>query len=165
MMSQMHPNNFQTNVLISDDGKIYLADFGLSMILAESQNSTFSSCHPGNMRWMAPEMFAVPEEGKVIMPTKAADIYSYGCIMLQVRCPSNFMCSTDVVQLLSGLQPYSWLRQAIHVMRARVDGTQPFSAIQIAGVEDHHKDYSLRCLSENFEDRPDVSGIVAFLAA
>jgi len=99
---------------------------------------------------MAPEVLAVPEEGEVVMPTKAADIYSYGCIMLQ---------------LLSGLQPYSWLKQAMHVMRARVEGTQPFSAIQIAGVEDYHKDYSLRCLSENLGDRPDVSGIVAFLAA
>jgi serine/threonine protein kinase len=80
----MHLNKLQTNILMSDDKKIYLADFGLSMILSESQNSTFNSCHAGNVRWMAPEMLAMPEQGGVTMPTKAADVYSYGCIMLQV---------------------------------------------------------------------------------
>jgi serine/threonine protein kinase len=71
---------------MNDDRKIYFADFGLSMILAESQNSTFNSYHAGNVRWMAPEMLAIPEQGGVTMPTKAADVYSYGCIMLQVCC-------------------------------------------------------------------------------
>lgn len=69
---------------MSGDRNLYLADFGLSMILAESQNSTFSSYHAGNVRWIAPEMLTMPEQGGVTMPTKAADVYSYGCIMLQV---------------------------------------------------------------------------------
>ncbi|OJA10592.1 hypothetical protein AZE42_11016, partial [Rhizopogon vesiculosus] len=104
-----HLNSFQTNVLISSDGELSLADFGLSMILAESQNYTINSCHAGNVRWMAPEMFAMPEEGGVTMPTKAADIYSYGCIMLRVCCHFDCMYSTDVAQLFSGQPPYSWL--------------------------------------------------------
>jgi hypothetical protein len=56
------------------------------MILAESQNSTFNYYRAGNVRWMAPEMFAIPEQVGVTrtMPTKVADVYSYGCIMLQV---------------------------------------------------------------------------------
>ncbi|KAG1720885.1 kinase-like protein, partial [Suillus lakei] len=70
-----------TNVLIDGDGRLCLADFGLPMILAESQNN---SCYPGNVRWMAPEMLATPEQGGVVIPTKAADVYSYSCIMLQV---------------------------------------------------------------------------------
>jgi serine/threonine protein kinase len=78
--------DLQTNVLINADGRLHLADFGLSMILSESQNNTFNSCHQGNVRWMAPEMLALPEHGGVVMPTKAADVYSYGCIMLQVCC-------------------------------------------------------------------------------
>ncbi|OAX33316.1 kinase-like protein [Rhizopogon vinicolor AM-OR11-026] len=153
-----------TNVLIDDNGKLYLADFGLSMILAESENSTFNSCHPGNVRWMAPEMLdmpdqegltmpdqeevTMPEQAGVIKPTKAADIYSYGCIMLQ---------------LFSGHQPYFWLTQAMHVIAARVGGTKPFPARRIASVEDGHREYSLRCLSNDPGDRPYVSGIVEFL--
>jgi hypothetical protein len=56
------------------------------MILAESGNPTFNSCHAGNVRWMAPEMIDTPdsEEGEPIKPTKPADVYSYGCIVLQV---------------------------------------------------------------------------------
>ncbi|KAG1835350.1 hypothetical protein DFJ58DRAFT_608391, partial [Suillus subalutaceus] len=75
------------NVLIDDDGNLCLAYFGLSMILMEAQNSPFDDCHPGHVRWMAPEMLAIPEKGGVVMPTKAADVYSYGCIMLRVCRP------------------------------------------------------------------------------
>ncbi|KAG2134521.1 kinase-like domain-containing protein [Suillus clintonianus] len=137
-----------TNVLIDDDGKLHLADFGLSMILTESQNTTFNSCHPGNARWMAPEMLATPEEGKVVMPTKAADVYSYGCIMLQLFC---------------GHVPYHWLTQAYHVIGARLSGTVPFR--QFTDVEDGHKEYSLKCISVNVRDRPEASGIVDFLGS
>ncbi|KAG2114466.1 kinase-like domain-containing protein [Suillus cothurnatus] len=135
-----------TNVLISADGSLHLADFGLSMILSESQNSTFSSCHQGNVRWMAPEMLAIPEQGGVVMPTKAADVYSYGCIMLQLFC---------------GHEPYVWLTQAHHVIAARVAGVEPFR--QFTGVEDVHKRYSLKCISVNYGDRPVASAIVEFL--
>ncbi|OAX32210.1 kinase-like protein [Rhizopogon vinicolor AM-OR11-026] len=129
-----------------------------------SLDLTFNSCHAGNVRWMAPEMLAMPvqeglrmpeqegmtmpEQGGVIKPTKAADIYSYGCIMLQ---------------LFSGQLPYSWLKQANLVNAARVGGIEPFPARQIASVKDGHKRYSLRCISNNSGDRPDVSGIMEFL--
>ncbi|KAG2114474.1 hypothetical protein BD769DRAFT_1099430 [Suillus cothurnatus] len=58
-----------TYVSISADGRLHLANFGLLMILSESQNSTFSSCHQGNVRWMVPGMLAIPEQGGVVMPT------------------------------------------------------------------------------------------------
>lgn len=32
------------------------------------------------------EMLAIPEQGGVMMPTKATDVYLYGCIMLQLFC-------------------------------------------------------------------------------
>ncbi|KAG2053223.1 kinase-like protein [Suillus hirtellus] len=93
-----HGNLTCTNILMSADGKLHLANFGLSMILSEAQNS-FSSCHLENVRWMAPEILAIPEQG-VAKPTKAADVYSCGCIMLQLFC---------------GRAPYLWLTQANHV--------------------------------------------------
>ncbi|KAG1719832.1 kinase-like domain-containing protein [Suillus lakei] len=45
----VHGDLICTNILINSDGRFYLPDFGLSMILAESQNTTFNSCHPGNV--------------------------------------------------------------------------------------------------------------------
>ncbi|KAG2041334.1 kinase-like domain-containing protein [Suillus americanus] len=137
-----------TNVLISANGRLQLADFGLSMILSESQNSTFNSCHQGNVWWMAPEMFATPEQGGVAKPTKAADVYSYGCIMLQLFC---------------GHKPYAWLAQAYHVIRESVAGTEPFH--QFTGVEYIHKEFSLKCISVESGDRPVASAIVEFLGA
>ncbi|KAG1791954.1 uncharacterized protein BJ212DRAFT_1418080 [Suillus subaureus] len=32
------------------------------------------------------EMLAIPEQGGVMIPTKATDVYLYGCIMLQLFC-------------------------------------------------------------------------------
>ncbi|OJA21228.1 hypothetical protein AZE42_07987 [Rhizopogon vesiculosus] len=81
---EMRITYLQNNVLIDGNDKLCLADFGLSMILAESGNPTFNSCHAGNVRWMAPEMLSVPQPGEMTKPTKPADVYSYGCIMLQV---------------------------------------------------------------------------------
>ncbi|KAG1882474.1 kinase-like domain-containing protein [Suillus subluteus] len=135
-----------TNVLIDDDGNLCLAYFGLSMILMEAQNSPFDDCNPGHVRWMAPEMLAIPEKGGVVMPTRAADVYSYGCIMLRLLC---------------GHVPYRWLRQPFLVIAAKVAGIEPFR--QFTGVEEAHQVYSLKCLSVNPEDRPGASEIVEFL--
>ncbi|KAG2368634.1 kinase-like domain-containing protein, partial [Suillus spraguei] len=80
----VHGDITDTNILVSNDGRLYLADFALSIILAESDNTTFSSCYGGNSRWMPPEAIVPLEgmeqpEGK---PTKAGDVYAYGCIMM-----------------------------------------------------------------------------------
>ncbi|KAG1725852.1 kinase-like domain-containing protein [Suillus lakei] len=85
----VHGDLNSTNVLVNSEGRLYLGNFGLSMILAESQNPTFNSCHPGNIRWMPPEAIMPLEVDEAMevpegRPTKAGDIYSYGCIMLQV---------------------------------------------------------------------------------
>ncbi|KAJ8588960.1 kinase-like protein [Rhizopogon salebrosus TDB-379] len=74
----VHGDLTPNNVLIDGNDKLCLADFGLSMILAESGNPTFNSCHPGNMRWMAPEMLSVPQQGESMKPTKPTDVYSHG---------------------------------------------------------------------------------------
>ena len=38
-----------------------------------------------NVRWAAPELFEVPEDTDSLpVPNPASDIYSFGCIMLQV---------------------------------------------------------------------------------
>ncbi|KAG1904931.1 kinase-like domain-containing protein [Suillus fuscotomentosus] len=137
----VHGDLTPTNVLIDSDGKLRLADFGLSLILAESGNPTFNSCHAGNVRWMAPEM--VEEQAK---PTMPADVYSHGCIMLQLLC---------------GQEPYFPLMNAFHVMTAIVRGRKPFG--QLTGVDKVHEQYWLKCLSIESQDRPEVTGIVAFI--
>jgi hypothetical protein len=64
------------------------------MFLVEVDDATFNLMYPRNARWMAPEF--VPrdsdeddseEDSDQLLPhkpTKAGDIYSFGCVMLQV---------------------------------------------------------------------------------
>jgi serine/threonine protein kinase len=146
----VHGDLTPTNILINSDDKICLADFGLSMILAESGNPTFNSCHAGNVRWMAPEMIDTPdsEEGEPTKPTKPADVYSYGCIVLQLLC---------------GQQPYSKLKNVFRVTAAIVKGKKPFH--QLTNVDEGHKQYWLRCLSTDSNARPKVQESVAFIEA
>jgi hypothetical protein len=66
------------------------------MLLAGAEDMMFNSVQPENMRWTAPE-FVTPdlvlidsqEDSEILLPlqkpTKAGDIYSFGCVMLQVR--------------------------------------------------------------------------------
>ncbi|KAG2339259.1 kinase-like protein [Suillus weaverae] len=148
----VHGDLTPTNILINSDNKLCLADFGLSMILAESGNPTFNSCHGGNVWWMAPEIAAPPdlEQVEPTKPTKPADIYSHGCIMLQLLC---------------GQQPYFPLVNALHVMTAIVRGREPFPVCQLTDVNEDYKQYSLRCLSTDFNARPKVQETVAFIEA
>lgn len=139
----VHGDLTPTNVLIDSDGKLLLSDFGLSMVLAESGNPTFNSYHAGNVRWMAPEMVE-----ELARPTMPADVYSHGCIVLQLLC---------------GEQPYSWAAQAIHVITAMLRGRKPFGLL--TDVDEDHKKYWLKCLSTECQHRPEVTGIVAFIEA
>ena len=92
--------NFQSNVLIDAGGHARLSDFGLSTILAEFQGTSyFTSSIGGAVRWAAPELYYVPDtpeddeddfETSANALTEQSDIYSFGCIMLQVSGNSKF---------------------------------------------------------------------------
>lgn len=150
----VHGDLTATNVLVDSSGRLRLADFGLSMILAESGNATFNSCHPGNVRWMPPEALGAGAGGededenendtKYEKPTKAWDVYSYGCVVLQI---------------FSGHQPYAWLTNVLAVMGAMQKGRVPFRGIQSHGVCQQLSP----CLSKASADRPTMDDIVRVL--
>lgn len=77
--------HLQSNVLINGRGEPLLADFGLSFLGMElTESSYFSSCKPGNVRWAAPELFIDLPDGSPCRACVKSDIYSVGCVMLQV---------------------------------------------------------------------------------
>ncbi|SJL00670.1 uncharacterized protein ARMOST_03983 [Armillaria ostoyae] len=79
------------NILVADDQRCCLADFGLSLI-AESQNfNTTSGMRRGNLRWLAPE-YILP--GLLDQSFIAArDTYAYGCTVIEVGPTVHFTSS------------------------------------------------------------------------
>ncbi|KAG1730477.1 kinase-like domain-containing protein [Suillus lakei] len=146
----VHGDLTATNVLVDGSGCVCLADFGLSMILAEAGNATFNSCHAGNVRWMPPEAFPAggededEDEAQYEKPTKAWDIYSYGCVVLQI---------------FSGNQPYAWIKQFQTVISALQKGREPFRDIQPHGVYQQLSP----CLNKLPADRPTIDDIMGVL--
>ncbi|KAJ8589878.1 kinase-like protein [Rhizopogon salebrosus TDB-379] len=147
----VHGDLSGTNVLVDDSGKLRISDFGLSMPLLKADNATFNSMHPGNARWMAPEHvtpdldFEDSEEGSEIQslqqqPTKEGDIYSFGCVMLQI---------------LSGKEPYARIKNVERVVGAIVLGMAPFHAVQI-DMNVSHRQLSSQCLSREPGRRPSI---------
>ncbi|KAG2108161.1 kinase-like domain-containing protein [Suillus discolor] len=144
----VHGDLTATNVLVDSSGRLRLADFGLSMILTEAGNATFNSCHAGNVRWMPPEALRDgdedDDEAKDEKPTKAWDVYSYGCI---------------VFQIFVGNQPYAWITSVLQVMGAMQKGRAPFRGIENHGV---YQQFS-PCLNKTSAHRPTIDDIMGFL--
>jgi hypothetical protein len=68
---------------------------------------------------------------------------------------------SDTPKLLCGQQPYFPLVQAFHVIGAILGGRKPFR--QLTGVDEGNKQYWLKCLSTDFNARPKIQEIVAFI--
>ncbi|KAF8130279.1 kinase-like domain-containing protein, partial [Boletus edulis] len=79
----VHGDLTSCNILIDEEHKPRLTDFGLSSALGRLQpGMTYlnrCSTDPGAIRWAAPELFDDECELK-----PSADVYSFGCIMLEV---------------------------------------------------------------------------------
>ena len=82
----------QANILINDERKALLSDFGLSNLVVGAQGSVFiSSTVGGSPRWAAPELYCVEDDVEHIpVNSKPCDVYSFGSVMLQVSAVPNF---------------------------------------------------------------------------
>jgi serine/threonine protein kinase len=71
--------------LIDEGGQAKLIDFGLSTIirpLLGQLHLVATSIRPGQIRYAAPELVLSEEVHDI--PLEKTDIYSFGCVMLQV---------------------------------------------------------------------------------
>ncbi|KAG2128949.1 kinase-like domain-containing protein [Suillus bovinus] len=99
----VHGDLTTNNVMLDDEsGRALLIDFGLSNVLDGMAGSCYSlsAARPGAVRFAAPELFIVGEatsqptgkslavdnvnESLLIMPNMPSDIYSLGCVMLNI---------------------------------------------------------------------------------
>ncbi|KAF7975172.1 hypothetical protein HWV62_10363 [Athelia sp. TMB] len=86
----IHGDLTPANILIDDNGKACLTDFGLSSLKAGFQGTSYwTGTIGGAMRWRAPELLPSIHWDATVpfapVLTTACDIFSYGQIVLQVR--------------------------------------------------------------------------------
>ena len=70
-------------MLIAQDGRPVISDFGISRLLINSVTIAGTTSIKGNTRWMAPELL-IPEEGAVLKhpcQTKATDVWAFGMVV------------------------------------------------------------------------------------
>ncbi|KAJ7100527.1 kinase-like domain-containing protein [Mycena epipterygia] len=72
------------NILVSQSGRAYIADFGLASVM-ESKLQLWSSTmgKGGTPRWQAPELFQL-DTGAILRNTSAADVYAFGMVCYEM---------------------------------------------------------------------------------
>lgn len=78
---------YQVNILIADNGKARLGDFGLS-VFAEGESTNYAALRDGAAQWMAPELidphrFGLQDEGPTYAGTRVSDYFP--CITVRVE--------------------------------------------------------------------------------
>ncbi|KIK34715.1 hypothetical protein CY34DRAFT_41950, partial [Suillus luteus UH-Slu-Lm8-n1] len=144
----VHGDLTGNNVLIGSDGTAYLADFGLSGTLTRLPGMTYLAkldCHPGALRWSAPELFSAEESDSAV--TTQSDIYSLGSIMLQVFTGKLPWC-----HLTSDYQMY-------HVIFERKRHPRPVDD----RITDQHWGFMTSCWSKVPVERPSAEETLHFI--
>jgi len=103
----VHGDLTGNNILINENGNAFVADQGILTFCSELHGTSYIT---SSVRWAAPENFQVPEDEESSSPESPSDIYSFGCVMLQVltgKVP-YYECRSDhqvTVKILRGNKP------------------------------------------------------------
>ncbi|KAG1815793.1 kinase-like domain-containing protein [Suillus variegatus] len=143
----VHGDITGSNILINGRGEPLLSDFGLSSLDVElTGNSYFTSCKPGNVRWAAPELLIPLQDGSPCRACVKSDIYSVGCVMLQV---------------LSGRVPYD-IWTDFMVINEKFNGKEPLRILE-PPIDDRHWEFMRRCWRKKQERSVTVKDIADFV--
>ncbi|KAJ7255043.1 TKL/TKL-ccin protein kinase [Mycena haematopus] len=141
----VHGDLTGSNILIDDEGKAKLCDFGLSSIVAEFSSSltSLTSCIGGAVRWADASLYSLSTEDDEAQQTPVltprSDIYSFGSVTLEI---------------LSGRMPYFYIKTDAQVVIEIHKGNKPRRPAQ-SFVTDTQWALIQRCWAANPEERPD----------
>ncbi|EIN12036.1 kinase-like protein, partial [Punctularia strigosozonata HHB-11173 SS5] len=132
------------NVLVDDEGRAQLTDFGLTAVMYESDaigGLTTASFHDGSSRWMAPELYV----GSVRL-TPESDVYAFSMLLFEIYAgqPPFHSCRTDAqvfLMVLRGERP-------VRTVEATLNGLAP----QTWGLME-------KCWAQRPGDRPNLYDI------
>ncbi|KAF8169113.1 hypothetical protein K438DRAFT_2024728 [Mycena galopus ATCC 62051] len=145
--SIVHGDLTGSNILIDDEGKAKLCDFGLSSIVVEfCGTSSLTSCIGGAVRWADASLYSLSldddddaAETPVVALTSKSDIYSFGSVTLEI---------------LSGRMPYFYIKTDAQVVIEIHKGNKPRRPAQ-SFVTDAQWAFIQCCWAANAEERPD----------
>ncbi|KDQ53156.1 hypothetical protein JAAARDRAFT_436516 [Jaapia argillacea MUCL 33604] len=148
--SYIHGDIKGDNVLISDDGKALLTDFGLTRHV--EQVTTVVTATPSRMSALGHVRFSAPELFRSQRPTTPSDCFAFGCL---------------VIQVYTGHLPYDHLDTDPLVLGAVLAGEKPHrptsSNVIAAGLDDELWQLVDECLDNQAAMRPDMSEILSRL--
>ncbi|KAJ7831735.1 hypothetical protein B0H13DRAFT_246390 [Mycena leptocephala] len=81
-MNIVHGDLCGRNILINNEGRACLTDFGLASFV-EWDTSIKSSTRGGSTRWMAPELL-LPSPNTVSKGTPPSDVWAFGCVCCEI---------------------------------------------------------------------------------
>ncbi|KAG2070497.1 kinase-like protein [Suillus decipiens] len=140
----VHGDLTANNILMDLDGNAHVADHGILAMCSELSGTSYIR---NNVRWAAPELFEVPEnEESSNPPLPASDIYSFGCIMLQI---------------MTGRPPYADVRSDHQVTVMILKGKKPTRPSSPHDA-DSFWDFIEKCWSDTGR-RPSAVDILSFL--
>ncbi|KAK1218884.1 hypothetical protein PQX77_018411 [Marasmius sp. AFHP31] len=152
---------FSANVLVNEQGRCLLADFGLAITVAESTTRVKPSTSEmkGSIRWMAPELFrlgnaihATTEGSKERVNKFGQDIYAFACTILE---------------MITGQPPFADVMtvDAMVILEVGTKGTRP-SRPPLASCWCPDNIWALvqQCWAQQSQDRPKASEVHEYLS-
>ncbi|KAJ4489150.1 kinase-like domain-containing protein, partial [Lentinula lateritia] len=135
------------NILVTNDGRCCLADFGLALVASESVTQvwsiTSSGTTKGALRWMAPEYL----ESDGLAPTpihSSRDVYAFGC---------------TVVEIITRNIPFHNCKTEYTVFCSLMKGERPGRPISNEWCVDNLWELVSRCWAQDARERPSSNEI------
>ncbi|KAG6916553.1 hypothetical protein DXG01_006379 [Tephrocybe rancida] len=121
------------NILVNDEGRACLADFGISSVYFDSkivvwQSQTSGTSKGGTVRWQAPELFDIQND-IIVRNNQKTDVYACACVCYEVGwLPVTQKCNpltTRAAQILAGDIPFSHIPLDTAVALQIMSGARP----------------------------------------
>ncbi|KAJ3995497.1 kinase-like domain-containing protein [Lentinula boryana] len=129
------------NILVTNDGRCCLADFGLALVtsdVTQAWSITSSETSKGALRWMAPEYLELDGSAPTsIYPSR--DVYAFGC---------------TIIEILTQNLPFHHCKTEYTVFCALMRGERPDRPPKKEWFTDNIWALTTHCWAQNALDRP-----------